>query len=59
MKYVPIILVVFFCFVFADVFGARLISRNTVSQHVRFSTRADRYPDVWPFELFLSPVHKL
>lgn len=61
MRYekVVFIIMVLVWFILADVFGARYIARNSVSQHVIFSSRADRYPNVWPFEWFLAPSHKL
>lgn len=50
---------VLIAFVLADVFGARRFNRNSISQHAQFSSRSDHRPNIWPFELFLSPGHKL
>jgi hypothetical protein len=42
----------------SDYFGSGYLSHNSPSQHVTFSDRPDRKPNMWPFELMLTPSHK-
>jgi hypothetical protein len=59
MKYAILFTLGLLLFMWGDILGARVMNRNSVSQHVQFSSRSDRRPNVWPFELFLTPAHKL
>lgn len=59
MKYLVLFLLGLILIAYSDFRGSRILNRNAVSQHAQFSSRADHRPNVWPFELFLSPAHKL
>jgi hypothetical protein len=59
MKIQFLFVVALVAFALLDIFGARYLNRNSVSQHALFSSTPDHRPNVWPFELFLSPSHKL